>query len=75
MPLGQALQDRGCVLHDRRGLHSEGFVCIVGTGHRRPLGGPINVPKVPTERLVSTTTRRLKSSLARKPFPPLEPLR
>jgi hypothetical protein len=34
----------------------------------------VGVPEVLTERLVSPTGRRLKSSLVRKPFPPPEPL-
>jgi hypothetical protein len=47
---------------------------IAGIVHHHSLGGVIGIPKVLTERLAGSTSRRLKSLPARKSFPPLEPL-
>jgi hypothetical protein len=62
------------MLHDRRSPHGVGVTCVIGTVHHHPMGDVIGAPEVPTERLVDSIGRRLKSSPERKPSPPLEPL-
>jgi hypothetical protein len=47
---------------------------IISTTHHHPLGSAIGAPEGLTERLVSSTSYRLKSSPVKKPFLPPEPL-
>jgi hypothetical protein len=62
----------GC--HNRHGPRGVGFVCVIETAHHHPLCGAVGAPEVPTERPISSTGCRLKSSPTGKPSPPLEPL-
>jgi hypothetical protein len=49
-----------------------GFTRVIGTAHRRPLGGAVAVPEVLIEHLDGPTDCRPKSALARKSFLPPE---
>jgi hypothetical protein len=73
-PLDQALQDSGYVLHDHHDPHDIGFMHVVGTVRRRPMGGAVGALEVSTKRLVGSTDCWIKSSPVRKPFPLSEPL-
>jgi hypothetical protein len=60
-------------LHDLHGLRDMGFRHVIGTMHHCTLHSIVVEPEFSTERLVSPTSRRLKSSPERKPFPCPEP--